>query len=166
MTHDFKERLEYSLKSSEESFWKAIYQKAFPEIVRCEICTDMTAQQLGVDRLIYLINGNVIRIDEKKREKDYPDILLEYISVDNANKPGWMEKDLAIDYLAYAFMPSQRVYLLPWLLLRRAWISFGEQWKKKYPIISAQNNTYKTYSVAVPIKVILTTIAQASIIQL
>ena len=131
------------------------------------------AQFRGVDRLIYLANDSILRIDEKKREKSYPDILLEYLSNSEKNSPGWIEKDLAIDFLAYAFMPDKRVYLFPWLLLKRTWRYFREDWIKKsednkegFRIVKADNFYYDTYSIAVPLEILLSKIRCAMIIQL
>lgn len=164
--HDFHERLDFSLKASDEPFWEAVYRKAFPSMVGHMLCNgNTTGQHRGVDRLVYLANDRVLRIDEKKREKDYSDILLEYLSVDTKGAPGWIEKDLAIDYLAYAFMPSRRVYLFDWLMLRRAWRLFGEQWKAKHRLVIARNNGYKTHSVAVPIKTLCVAVARSRIIE-
>jgi hypothetical protein len=166
MTHDFKERLNYSLESSDEPFWEAVYKKAFPSFTKIMTVNDLAKQKLGIDRVLYFGNGKEIYIDEKKREKVWPDILLEYISVDRNNTPGWIEKDLVMDYLAYAFMPTQRVYLFPWDMLRRAWLHYKEDWLKKYKIIEAKNNTYSTWSVAVPINVLKNAVGLAMIIQL
>ena len=166
IVHDFKERLKYSEAASCVPFWDAVYKKAFPSMVWHKQCTGNTeGQHRGVDRLIYLKNDRVLRIDEKKREAVYSDILLEYISVDTTGTPGWIEKDLAIDYLSYAFMPTRRVYLFDWLMLRRCWISFGAEWKRDYKTVTAQNNGYKTHSVAIPIDVLQNTISRARIIQ-
>lgn len=167
VTHDFKEQLAYSEEASEEVFWDAIYHKAFPNMINHMLVSgNHDSQRQGIDRVVFLSNSRTLYIDEKKRRKDYPDILLEYISCDTTNAPGWIEKDLSIDYLAYAFMPSQRVYLLDWLMLRRAWARYGEEWKATFPSISAQNVGYKTLSVPVPTNTILTSVKNASIIQL
>ena len=165
--HDFKERLQFSEQASHEGFWGNVYKKAFPDLEFAILCAkDGQGQRLGIDRIFYLKSGKILSIDEKKREKEYPDILLEYISVDNQNKPGWIEKPLLIDYLAYAFMPSQRCYLFPWQMLRRAWLHFKEQWIKDYRKIEAQNKGYKTISVAVPINIVVNAVKNAMIIQL
>jgi hypothetical protein len=37
-----------------------------------------------------------------------PDFLLEYWSDYERRSPGWIEKDLACDFIAYAFVPSRR----------------------------------------------------------
>ena len=167
VVHDFVEQLVFSEKSSDELFWSAVYQKAFPNMVNFMLASgDTVSQRMGIDRVILLANGQVIKIDEKKRREDRDDILLEYISVDTTNAPGWIEKDLAIDYLAYAFMPSKRVYLFPWPMLRRAWMQYKPVWLSQYKIPPAQNNGYKTLSVAIPIKELRSAVSRASFIQL
>lgn len=165
--HDFRERLAYSELASCEPFWDAIYRRAFPNLVSHMPCPgDFQSQRMGIDRIILLSNGRTLAIDEKKREEEYPDILLEYISRDKDNVPGWIEKDLAIDFLAYAFMPSRRVYLFPWETLRRAWRTNKLMWLDKYKIPPARNNGYNTLSVAVPIGLLLQSVSSASIVKL
>jgi len=166
--HDFKAQLEYSEQASCEPFWGKIYHKAFPSLVNHMPCAgDTKSQRMGIDRVLFLANGQTLYVDEKKRRADYNDILLEYISVDTTNAPGWIEKDLAIDYLAYAFMESQRVYLFPWHMLRRAWNNYKTKWINEYkPPIVAQNNGYKTISVAVPIMTLKKAVSTATTIQL
>ena len=165
--HDFNEQLKWSETASDEPFWDAIYRKAFPNMLWHRLCSgDTIGQRRGVDRLIYLSNDRVLRIDEKKRATEYNDILLEYVSVDTTGAPGWIEKDLAIDYLAYAFMQSQRVYLFDWLMLRRSWLRYKSEWLEKYKIPPAKNNGYNTLSVAVPIKELRQVVCSAFLIQL
>lgn len=173
ITHDFKQQLAWSEAGGDESFWVAAYRSAFPNFVNCMQTTgDTAAQRMGIDRVIALSNGVNLRIDEKKRRKDYGDILLEYISVDTTGALGWIEKDLQIDYLAYAFMESHRVYLLPWLLLRKAWIKNGTAWieagrqhKAGFRLVEADNRRYKTLSVAVPTNVLFNAISKAALIR-
>lgn len=165
--NNFHERLDFSVKASHEEFWEAVYRKAFPDMESHMQCLKKCqGQYLGIDRVIQLTSGKTLYIDEKKRETEYDDILLEYISNDRTNSPGWIEKELLIDYLAYAFMKSKRVYIFPWLILRRVWKNFGEEWKLKYTLSPAKNNGYNTISVAVPTKELLNCIKNAMIIQL
>lgn len=165
---DFHTDNMYSLAASEETFWLAVYRKAFANLTSQELCTDLVKQRQGIDRVLHLSNGHVLHIDEKKRAREYSDILLEYTSALERNTPGWIAKDLAIDYLAYGFMQSKRCYLFPWAMLQRAWLRFGDSWKSKYPRIVAKtkigNTTYQTISVAVPIKVLQMAVSTASII--
>ncbi len=165
--HNFTEQLEYSEQASDELFWDAIYRKSFPNLVNHMIASgDIKSQRMGIDRVVFLSNGKTLYIDEKKRRKEWGDILLEYISVDKTNAPGWIEKDLSIDYLAYAFMASQRVYLYPWDMLRRAWNYYKPEWIDAYKRVEAKNNGYTTISVAVPIDVLQNAVSLATVIQL
>jgi hypothetical protein len=171
--HDFRERLSYSAKCSDEPFWEQVYREAFPGLVNHMPCPgDYDSQRMGIDRILLLSNGQELRIDEKKRERDYGDFLFEYLSNDQTQAVGWIEKDLFIDYLAYAFMPSQKVYLFPWQLLRRAWRQHGEEWKtaafdgqRGFRIVPAQNRDYCTFSVAIPRRVLYLALNRASVIE-
>lgn len=167
MIHDFKTDLRFSEISSDELFWDAVYRKAFPNMVNHMLCQgDTASQRMGIDRLVFLSNGRELRIDEKKRRCEYGDILLEYLSNNSTGAPGWVEKDLYIDYLAYAFMPLQKVYLFDWPMLRRAWCQYGAQWKRQYKQVIAKNNGYQTFSVPVPTAVLNAAVSNARIIQL
>ena len=165
--HDFQERLKMSQKASDEPFWENVYSRAFVGYVgNLPVLGDSPAQRLGIDRFVVLSSGKELRIDEKKRETVYPDILLEYLSNDQTGAPGWVEKNLPIDYIAYAFMPVKRVHLYPWQQLRLAWVKYGPAWQKNYTKVPAKNDGYTTWSVAVPIAVLDDAIREASVIQL
>jgi len=168
MIHDFHERLNYSLAGRDEIFWDQVYRKAFPNLSHWELVDDPNQQKQGIDRRLFLTtyggSFKTVLIDEKKRASVHNDILLEYASTMEYNTPGWIEKDLSIDFLAYAFMPISRVYLFSWPMLRRAWIKYGADWKKKYKSIEAKNAGYTTLCTPVPIKVLRRAVSTASII--
>ena len=104
----------------------------------------------GIDRMLVLSSGKTLSVDEKVRERDWPDVLLEYWSDTGARTPGWVAKDLACDLIAYAFVPSQTCLLLPFQQLRRAWQTHRKEWVSEFPTIRADNGRYITTSVAVP----------------
>jgi hypothetical protein len=171
--NDFQADLEFGNHASEAPFWEHVYQKAFPDLLaHIQTSEDSPSQRLGIDRILHLRSGKTLLIDEKKRRGEWSDILLEYVSNDRTGAPGWMEKDnLLIDYLAYAFMPSQCVYLFPWQMLRRAWLAHRIEWielgKKKrhgFVHVAAVNPTYQTHSVAVPRQYLLRMVSTACII--
>jgi len=170
LARDFHADMSWSLKGGDETFWLAVYGKAFANLQAAELCEDLHKQKQGIDRLLYLSNGKVLSVDEKKRDAVYNDILLEVASNEEYNTPGWMEKDLAIDYLAYAFMPIQRCYLFPWPMLRRAWLQLGAKWREQYKPVRAGtrvgNAVYHTVSVPVPIDVLRRAVSTAAIIDL
>lgn len=143
--------------------WELVYKKAFPTFATmCSVPADGWAQRGGIDRVITLSSGKTLLVDEKLREKDWPDILLEYYSDRDRKIPGWIWKDLACDYIAYAFLPSRRCYLLPFHLLRSCWLQNGREWARRFtPPVEALNFGYVTESVAVPIDVLLTTMKES-----
>ncbi len=166
---NFGNDLAWSLAGGHELFWSAVYQKAFPNLQHLELCDDLTKQKQGVDRVLYLSNGNVLYVDEKKRGRIYSDILLEVLSNEERNTPGWIEKDLTMDYLAYGFLPNKRCYLFPWPILRRAWLQFGDTWKRKYGVRRSSTQVgftgiYHTVNVPVPIDVLQRAVTTAAII--
>lgn len=165
--HSFDKEKEWSEAQSDEPFWKAIYKKAFPNMVNMMPCPgNFESQRMGIDRVILLANGKTVAIDEKKRREERKDILLEYLSNDQTQALGWIEKDLMIDYLAYAFMPTKRCYLFDWPILRLTWIRFKNDWLRSYSISPARNNGYSTHNVAVPIPTLLGAVSNTRMIQL
>jgi len=156
MPHDFYRSLAESHAQADAPFWGDVYRRAFPEI-RSMVCVrdDGWAQRGGIDRMITLSCGRTIPIDEKVRKEDWPDILLERWSDEGRRVPGWIQKPLACEFIAYALIPSRRCFLLPTLSLQAAWRRYGRRWCETYPPIRAQNRGYVTLSVAVPPDVLL-----------
>jgi hypothetical protein len=165
--NDFQTSYSIAENGKLEPFWSQVYSTAFPNMVNQMHGKDgkCQSQTYGVDRIIYLENGKTITVEEKVRTTTRDDILLEYISNDNKNTPGWMEKDLSVDYLAYAFLPTQTVYLFDWRMLKLAWNKNKSNWLSKYFIAKAPNEYYTTYSVCVPIKKLLESCKEASVIR-
>lgn len=151
MIHDFAESLAASHAASDLPIWEQIYRRAFPTFcAMVDHRDDGEHQRAGIDRSVILANSKQLLIDEKVRNKDYGDILLEYVSNDRFNSPGWVCKPLRADYIAYAIVPAGRCYLLPVIQLQIAWAKYGEFWKQEFRHVPAQNNGYTTHSVAVP----------------
>lgn len=160
--HNFADSLAESQRHSDAPFWQEVYREAFPDL-ESMVCVraDGWAQRGGIDRVLTLASGKTLTVDEKVRTKDYDDILLEYWSDRDRKVPGWVAKPLACDFIAYAFVPSQRCLLLPYQSLRRAWRKNRVAWVKKYKRVEADNSNYVTVSVAVPIGVLLASLSDA-----
>lgn len=156
MIHNFDRSYQIANTISEAE-WEAVYRRFFTNFQSMTAIPrgDTWGQRAGIDRVIVLTSGKIIKIDEKVRAVDYADILLEFQSSKEGKTPGWICKDLDCDFLAYAVIPSKRVHILPFQQLRRAWERKGEQWKKEYGIKEAPNEGYTSCSVAVPIRVLL-----------
>ncbi len=164
--HDFQESLAKSHAQADAPRWGEVYRRAFPGL-ESFVCVrkDGWAQRGGIDRVLTLQSAKTLLVDEKVRYKDYPDILLEYLSDRDRGVLGWVSKELACDYIAYAFVPSQTCYLLPFQTLRRAWRKNGEQWICDYKRVEAENIGYTTVSVAVPTKVLMIALGDAMKVQ-
>lgn len=170
--HNFAESLAASHIQADASWWREVYEEAFPGL-SAMVCVraDGWAQRGGIDRVLTLSSGRTVTVDEKVREKAWPDILWEFWSDVDRKVTGWAAKDLACDYIAYAFVPTQVCYLLPALQVRKAWQLFGAEWVRKaktgergFRIVDADNVRYTTRSVAVPIDVSLSAIRDSLIV--
>ena len=160
--HDFQKSLERSHQYADAPWWLEVYREAFPNLASA-VCVrdDGWAQRGGIDRILTLTSGKTLSVDEKVRDEDWPDILLEYWSNEGRKVPGWVAKDLACDFIAYAFVPSQTCYLLPFQTLRAAWRKNHKVWVKRHKRIEAENPGYVTVSVAVPIPVLMSALSDA-----
>jgi hypothetical protein len=168
--NDFDDDLKFSHSCEDLPCWEQIYRAAFPTMLTMTSHRqDGDHQRLGVDRTIVLANSKTIKIDEKARRENYGDIALEFISNDKKKTPGWVEKDLLCDYIAYAIMPVGIAYLLPVLQLQLAWSEKKEEWlakaenpkEKKFKICKARNYGYTTHSLALPVEILFPAIGAA-----
>ena len=152
VNHTFRESLALSQSFSEAGWWLDLYRQAFPTL-QSAVCvrSDGWAQRGGIDRVLTLACGRTFTVDEKVRTSEWPDILLEQWSDEERRKPGWIQKPLACDFIAYAFAPSRRCFLLPTALLQRAWRLNGRKWIVEYGQRRARNSGYVSTSVPVPI---------------
>jgi hypothetical protein len=151
--HRFSDSLARSQRYAEAPWWGDAYQRAFPGFsAMTSVRNDGWAQRGGIDRVITLKSGKTVTVDEKIRFSSWGDILLERWSDEQRRVPGWIQKDLACDYIAYAFEPDRTCYMLPFLPLRRAWLQHGRMWAQRHPTIRADNGSYISASVAIPIE--------------
>lgn len=148
--NDFQIDLEYSLKERDNVLFDNLYYRVFPHLQKIKFVTDLKLQKQGIDKELIFGNGKHIFIDEKKRRKDYGDILLEEYSNWECKVIGWLGKSKKTDYIVYAIMPTKTVYFLPFLLLQKAWLHNYKNWLRKYGRIFADNPGYKTSNIAVP----------------
>jgi hypothetical protein len=172
--NDFTPDLQYSLEERDNDLFDNFYRRIFPGISGIEFCNDLKTQKTGIDKIIHFSRGNKFTIDEKKRRKDHGDIALELWSIghedENKNyigeKRGWLYYSVC-DYIVYAVMPSLKVYLLPTILLKRAWYIYQTDWTQKakfkadsFKYAIAKNKGYDTQSICIPTGVLLDAISK------
>ncbi len=170
--HNFKASLAKSHAYEDAPWWREVYSQAFAGLAAMvNTRDDGWAQRAGIDRVVTLKSGRTFTVDEKVREKDWPDVILERWSDTRRQTPGWIQKPLAIDYLAYAFVPSQTCLLFPFPLLQRAWRQNGREWidlaerdSSGYRVVNAQNEGWVTQSIAVPREDLLSAIRGAMVL--
>lgn len=143
-------------------WWLPIYRQAFPTLMSAvAVAQDGWAQRGGIDRLLTLSCGRTFTVDEKIRTEDWPDVLLERWSDEARRVPGWVQKSLAADFIAYAHAPAATCVLLPVPALQRAWRQHGRQWIGLYGQRRAVNPGYTSVSVPVPRGVLMQAIVEA-----
>ena len=170
--NEFQECLEQSHKASDWAGWKALYESCFGQnITLTDHREDGWHQRAGIDRSIVFPNSKQLLIDEKVRGRNkktgkvYEDIALEYWSNLHRRIRGWVAKDLACDFIAYAILPLGKCYLLPFLQLRQAWKQNHKEWLAKYKYRDAENRGYVTRFCPVPARVVLAAISNVSVVQ-
>ncbi|GAI98966.1 hypothetical protein ES703_75949 [subsurface metagenome] len=152
--HEFNKDLLYSLEPEESKYLDSVYKQIFPELTDIEFIETRGGQRKGIDKRLYFENGAIITFEEKKRRVDYGDILLEIWSVWEKRILGWLYTSHA-DYISYFIPSTQKLYILPLLLIRKAWTQNQEQWTDQYRELQAKNKGYTTISRAIPINVLL-----------
>lgn len=157
IVHCFTTSLENSHRLNNESDWVAFYKRIWPDatmIIRLD--ADSQMQRNGIDRIIMLPSGKQLLIDEKCREKDYGDVLLETVSVRKRKedgsvvdeKIGWaLDDSKHCDFVAYAIPSASKCYLLPFQLTKEALRVNLVSWSRNER--KAKNNGYETVNVAV-----------------
>lgn len=156
--NDFYRDLEYSLELNDSNSLDEFYKANFPQLEKIIEVKDLDMQKLGIDKILVLANGKRLLIDEKKRRKDYGDILLEEYSNFELRKVGWLGRDKHTDYIVYWIRESNTVYLLPFILLQKAWVSNYYTWLKDYGRKFASNNYYRTSNIPIPKDILLESI--------
>jgi hypothetical protein len=163
--HDFATSLALSQSYAEAPWWIDMYRRAFPTLQGAvSVRSDGWAQRAGIDRVLTLACGRTLTVDEKVRMHEWPDILLEQWSDEGRRSPGWVQKPLGCDLIAYAFAKSGRCYLLPVMLLQRAWRLNGRHWIELFGQRRAQNVGYVSTSVPVPVPTLMQAIANAMVV--
>lgn len=161
--HNFRQSLEKSFLYEDWIGWSRIYASAFGEdFSMISTRENIELQKKGVDRIITLKHGKKITVDEKVRPTWMgKDIALETYSNISTKSLGWVCKPLHCDFIAYALIAQSMCYILPVIQLQLAWQKHGEEWTEKYKTFYANNGSYLTEFVPVPINILYSKIGDA-----
>jgi hypothetical protein len=169
----FTDQLGDSYDSEMNTLTNSFYKKLFGNIKEILVhdvksadtatkIKDKALQRQGIDKTLVLKDGKKIFVEEKFREHKFweirfQDILLEYISIDNKNVPGWIYTSKS-DYLVVVFkgidVHESELYIFPFKPIKQ-WVRDNPIAFKKFKDIIAPNTHWNTISKAVPLKVII-----------
>lgn len=168
MTYDFDERLAFSQGQRVNSDIELL-KRAIPHCVEV-VKTDTETDKQGIDYIVRLEGGAEIGVDVKTRDKgaskywDYgeAELALELWSVcpvnDITGKKGWTLSDKTnVDFILYTFNEADwnKFYLLPYQLLRMAFLHNGHSWVKKYPRKRQTSNSWESEAIFIPASVVM-----------
>lgn len=161
VTHDFNRSLSKAARDAKLPCWDAWYRQAWPQLDEAKEIDNFKWQKLGIDRALFAHDGDLLAlIEEKLRDRDHGDVLLEFVSNDVAGTPGWVEKKQESHVCAYAIRETGVCHLFPTKSLQEAWAANGERWKALYGVKAAKNygrydsEEYQTLSCPVPLVVL------------
>lgn len=154
--NDFKKDLKFSDDDSNNPAWDIIRNELFPGWKIETIPSGVNGiQKSGVDEILSL-GSKTIWIDRKVRRKRhddriYNDVLIETVSNDNTQSPGWAVKESSkTDIILYYNQMTEKCLCFNLPALRKYYHSNPDIFKNKH-IFSARNNGYKTLNVSMTI---------------
>jgi len=171
--HGFRERLAFSLTARQQASDLDTLRGAIPGCVRVRK-TDAEIDKTGVDYVATLSGGAEIYIDAKARDRGAskywrgePELAMEIWSVmpddEQDGKPGWTLSETApVDYILYTFdrTDTDRYYLIPFQMLRMAFLHRFYAWVGKYGIKNQPNARWMSQAVFVPAGVVIEAVAE------
>jgi len=136
--------------------------------------TDLKMDRTGVDYIATLDKGAEIYIDAKARERGAsrfwsgePELALEIWSVipdgQQEGKQGWtLSESTLVDYILYTFdaSDSEQYYILPFQLLRKAFIHRFWLWKQQYGSWTQNSVRWRSESMFVPASVVIQAVSE------
>ena len=169
----FQNQLNDSYDKELNDMMNAFYKKFFTNVENIRVhdiksgdketkTEDKKKQKQGVDKTLQMNDGSTILVEEKFREPKYwpnrlTDILLEYISIDTKDIPGWVYTSKS-DYLVVLYknpleINESEVYVFPFKAIRK-WVKTHNDEFMKCKDIVATNTNWRTISKEVPLEMI------------
>ena len=150
-------RFEQSHRWEQEQagFLAALWAAWWPECSRTAV-QDLQAQRSGIDATLsgWVMEGVAFSCDveEKVRDKDYGDVLLELVSDDVRGRPGWAVKGAESKLLLYAIRSTRRGWVFPMQTVQAVTRARRDEWQRRYGTRVARNATYRSINVPVPLR--------------
>jgi hypothetical protein len=174
-TYSFDERRVFSALARGRA-WEDVIKDTLPGCVSV-VATDLETDKSGTDYVATLRRGSIINIDLKMRSKagmywtdGAEEIALEVWSVmphcGARGKVGWtLDESKTTHYTLHVFDPvdSDRIFLLPFQLLRKAFRANCKIWCDRYRTAIQSSGAWRSQCVFVPADVVMAAIGDAMI---
>jgi hypothetical protein len=171
--YDFQAKLSESQISHGEKYEEVI-KRLLPGVISVEK-TEVDVDKTGIDYITTLRKGAEIGIDLKVRAKgcsahwaNGEELALEIWSVcpNNRNKgiAGWtLDEAKKTDYTMHVFhkTDSNKIFLLPFQLLRKSFVNNFGIWNKRYKKAKQDSGGWQSECLFVPARVVVDAIRQA-----
>ena len=168
MILDFKQQLKMSSETNGRCL-EQIIQDMLPGVVSVQK-SDTKTDKTGIDYIATLRRGATVFIDTKKREKgcsfywkNGEEIALERWSV-IGEKTGWtLDESKLTHYTLHLYDPSdsQKIFLFPFQLLRKAFVQNCNTWFKTFSHAIQDSGSWRSECVFVPAKDVMDSITIA-----
>ena len=165
--YSFERNLAFSEENQQDERWNQAYREFFPELSHIELVSDNESQDRGVDKIVYMKEGQQYNIDEKVDRKGYPRFPIEIWQDYKRRYPGWAVKEgQKTDYIAYLIFPLQHYYLIPYEDIKAAlqknyqqWLDNAKNYRDGFVYGKAWNdkkfgNVWETHNVCVPFDIL------------
>jgi hypothetical protein len=168
--HRFSEDLKYSKET--DPWWEPFYPLAFPTLQSIvDVKGPCDAQQRGVDKYVFLKDGQKINLELKVRKERRPiEMGLEYVQHYKTGRRyavGWINRiDSLTDILGYGFIKFNAAVFVPFAPLQKLWIKNSLRWSSYYKTFMSENDDYYAVNSCVLTSEILHSIPQAKLFTL
>jgi len=152
-THNYnKSIVESELKTIPDSF----YQNFLGDNIQINTIPRNHVLQIKgrLDKIITFSDGRQIVFEEKCRNKDYGDMLIEEKSAMEYNTDGWILKPSLAQFLVYYIHSTSQGYIYNLPELQTEWAQRGDFLKTMGRRCEAANETYTTLNWAIPFRLI------------
>lgn len=155
--NQFQRDLEESNSIQNTEWWNTVHKTAFRNVVQVRPVLDKLTQSRGVDRVILTQAHedapiHKITIEEKLDQTSYHNMALETKSTargDDEGTPGWINKPLISNLLAYGFAQRGEVHYFDTIEFMNLWKSNEVEWKRYY----GERRVYSSHARVVPVPI-------------
>jgi len=151
MTWEFEERLSSSMHRLGDQRTTEILREYFASPIDFRVDFSPRSRAYAHD-LEVVAFGEKYLMEEKRRQKDFGDELLEDVSNNKTGRLGWTWNSSTVHFVLFVY--PHRWTIWPGFALEQAWRTNRHDWAEVYGYRYAENRGYRTVNVAVPTEIL------------